>query len=547
MMSETDKYKLSLYLIKEELHKSNDCYIYLTQSSLDNKLYIKRIYKNSKIIELFNSIKNKKVRNTPEIFEVFYDGKDTIVIEEYILGHRADSITLTKKSLYKIINQILLSVEDLHSINIIHRDIKPSNIIVTKDYKAYLIDFGIARFYSDTLDMDTTQSGTKGFASPEQYGFQQTDFRSDIYSIGKTIDAFVKSNNINCRLKKVISKSISFDPKDRYSSVLALKKAINTERFSVEIYVLSVVVLILILICFCKLINTKTINNEKNLKLAETMVNVINSEAESETTTYSKIIVGAVEITTAVEATTVTNTVKSPVTKAKQLAPAKSHTQPDVNNKSSSEKTEVSEVKNTNILKYKENNFYFNGLIVPDNTDFMEVIGNESSKACTIFINNTYVTAECIKNGSELTVNLSDDAGHRATLSMNFTAEELKNSDFPNDHSFNAYVFFFDYNNDGNTDIFVNFTDAAQPLNDGGKPIFIDYGSGSVPYVVWNRNKLKLAEHKAENGFYIYEETMSTCAQHKFTVGGNFTSGIFCDEYLTYYKPHNGIITEENQ
>lgn len=545
MLSETDKYKLSLYLIKEELHISKDCHIYLTQSSFDNKLYIKRIYKNSKMLELFNSIKNKKVRNTPEIFEAFYDGKDTIVIEEYILGHRADTITLTKQSLYKIINQILLSVEDLHSINIIHRDIKPSNIIVTKEYKAYLIDFGIARFYSDTQDTDTTQSGTKGFASPEQYGFRQTDFRSDIYSIGKTIDAFVKSNNIKCRLKKVISKSISFDPKDRYSSVSALKKAINTERFSVEIYVLSVVVLILVLICFCKQINTKTINNEKNLSLAETTVNVINPE--SETTTANKIIVESTETTTAVETTTVTNTVESPVPTAKQPTIAKSYTQTDVNNKSSTKETEVSEVKNTNILKYKDDCFYFNGLNVPDNTDFMEVLGNESSKTCTIFINNTYVTVECVKNGSKLTVNLSDDVGHSCTLSMNFTEEELKSSDFPDDHSFNAYVFFFDYNNDGNTDIFVNFTDAAQPLNDSGKPIFIDYGSGSVPYVVWNRNKLKLAEHNAENGFYIYGETMSTYAQHKFTVGGNFTASIFCDEYLTYYKPHNGIITEENQ
>ncbi len=80
MLSETDKYKLSLYEVKEKLHISKDCIIYLTQSSISNKLYIKRVYENSNMLQLFNTIKDKKVRNTPEIIETFYDGKDTIVI-----------------------------------------------------------------------------------------------------------------------------------------------------------------------------------------------------------------------------------------------------------------------------------------------------------------------------------------------------------------------------------------------------------------------------------------------------------------------------------
>lgn len=62
MLTETDKYKLSLYVEKEKIHISNNCNIYLTQSSLDNKLYIKRVYENSNMLELFNTIKNKGVR-----------------------------------------------------------------------------------------------------------------------------------------------------------------------------------------------------------------------------------------------------------------------------------------------------------------------------------------------------------------------------------------------------------------------------------------------------------------------------------------------------
>lgn len=535
MLSETDKYKLSTYVIKEKLHSSKNCIIYLTQSSISNKLYIKRVYENSYMLDIFNTIKNKRVRNTPEIFEVFYDGKDTIIIEEYILAYTAEEITLSKTNLYKIINQILLSVEDLHSINIIHRDIKPSNILVTKDYKAYLIDFGIARFHSETLDTDTTKSGTKGFASPEQYGFQQTDFRSDIYSIGKTIESLVKSNNINYGLKKVISKSISFDPKDRYSSVNELKRAVNINRFRIILYVLPVIILFLILICF----RSSKISeiNENNINTDTTNFNAVITETTSET--YTEIITYEELTEQTSEYTTSVPIVKPQTTSNTQLQTPKT-------NNSVSEKPKVSQHENMNILKFQSDKFYFNGLIVPDGTDVMESLGNESSKTCSIGINNTYVAVQCIKNNSTLTVNLSDNIGHKDSFTMNISEEQLKNSPYPDEHSFNAYIYFLDYNNDGKTEIFVNFTDMFQPLNDSGELITIDYGYGPKPYVLKNRNMLKLIEHDSTNGFYVYKEIMTTYSDNLFTVGGNYTNGIHCNENSTIFKPHNGVITEES-
>ena len=67
---------------------------------------------------------------------------------------------------------------------VIHRDIKPKNIIVRDDGSLALIDFGISRVYKKEATSDTVISGTEGFAPPEQYGFMQTDIRSDIYSFG---------------------------------------------------------------------------------------------------------------------------------------------------------------------------------------------------------------------------------------------------------------------------------------------------------------------------------------------------------------------------
>lgn len=70
---------------------------------------------------------------------------------------------------------------------IIFRDLKPSNIMRTIDGHIYLIDFGIARFFKPGQARDTTNQGTSGYASPEQYGTAQTSPRSDIYSLGATL------------------------------------------------------------------------------------------------------------------------------------------------------------------------------------------------------------------------------------------------------------------------------------------------------------------------------------------------------------------------
>lgn len=545
MLTETDKYKLSIYNIKEKLHSSRNCDIYIVQSSVNNKLYIKRVYKNSNMIELFTKIKNKKVRNTPEIYEIFYDGKNTVIIEKYILGYTADSINFTKTLLFKTIYSILSSVEDLHSINIIHRDIKPSNIIITEDHKAYLIDFGIARFYSDTVDSDTTKSGTKGFASPEQYGFRQTDFRSDIYSIGKTIEAILKSNNINCNLKRIISKATSFDPKDRYASVAELRKSIITNRFAPLLAAFFILIWGLIAVIYFSL------SYKQNLPVNETepssypdvfsTTSTSITDITSEVTTQTSMSESTSTDSTGNSSTEIT-TARSTVSDKKQTVnlnnQAEQTTQQTVVN--SSEIPSETTDNNVNILKYGTDGLYFTGLNAPDGTPVMEMLGNETHKTCSININNTYVTVECIKNGSDLTVNFSDEKGHKDSLSISYTPEELERSDFPDDHSFNAYVSFIDFDADGNTDIFVNFTDYAQLFNDDGTPNSI---YGSEPYVLHNWNKLMLIEHTAENGFYIYKEVMKTYAGWTFTVGGNYRS-INCNENLTYFKPENGVLVE---
>ncbi|MCL2387836.1 MAG: protein kinase, partial [Defluviitaleaceae bacterium] len=122
----------------------------------------------------------------------------------------------------------------LHESNppIIHRDIKPSNIIISNDGILKLIDFDIAREYKMDSDADTAHIGTKKYASPEQYGFSQTDCRSDIFSAGmmmaELLTGEVSEENLNAHgeLGKIISKCIEVDPKQRFQNVKEVRKAL---------------------------------------------------------------------------------------------------------------------------------------------------------------------------------------------------------------------------------------------------------------------------------------------------------------------------------
>ena len=68
---------------------------------------------------------------------------------------------------------------------VVFRDLKPSNVILSPEGRLMLVDFGIARYFKEGQINDTTDFGSPGYASPEQFeGNGQTDGRSDLYSLG---------------------------------------------------------------------------------------------------------------------------------------------------------------------------------------------------------------------------------------------------------------------------------------------------------------------------------------------------------------------------
>lgn len=166
--------------------------------------------------------------SSPYVVKFIEFGEDddgAYVIEEYVDGVTAAERSFTKKQAVKILIELCDALDALHFAKIVHRDVKPSNIIVTKDGHIKLIDFDASRIEKVVQDRDTQIIGTEGFAPPEQFGFSQTDSRSDIYSFGITMNLLLGENS--GPFNKIIKKCKALDPNDRYDSISKVKTAIR--------------------------------------------------------------------------------------------------------------------------------------------------------------------------------------------------------------------------------------------------------------------------------------------------------------------------------
>ena len=162
----------------------------------------------------------------PKIYYCAEENGATWVIEEYINGvnlqEELEQRSLGEREVLAIALQLCKVLQVLHAHNILHRDIKPANIIL-QNGTAWLIDFGAAKTVSTSHGQDTRILGTPGYAPPEQYGFSTTDARSDIYALGKTMEALLGAG-YNGRLKQVIAKCTAFDPQKRVVSAAELQR-----------------------------------------------------------------------------------------------------------------------------------------------------------------------------------------------------------------------------------------------------------------------------------------------------------------------------------
>lgn len=227
-------------------------------------------------IELFGlQRQGMRFRQLPRIVDCRESGGSLEVLLEYVKGRTlaqvvADTSPADRDMLAReLIPAICDAVSELHGAlesPLVHRDLTPNNVVcpdvhlcsaagsrpaarscsaagsrpAARQCCPVLIDFGIARVWREGEEADTTHFGTRSYAPPEQYGFGQTDVRSDVYALGMLAffclagreatpadrECGFACAEVSPAWRSVITKTTSLDPDDRYQSAAEMRDAL---------------------------------------------------------------------------------------------------------------------------------------------------------------------------------------------------------------------------------------------------------------------------------------------------------------------------------
>lgn len=194
-------------------------------------------------MEIMKKMADRKLSGIPKAYRIFEENGEVYLVREYIEGMSLAQMVLQKggiseAEIYRISRKICQTAEQFQNPDepMIHRDIKPENIVVTPGDEVVFIDFGTMRSYKKDGSRDTFVVGTRGTAAPEQYGYTQTDQRTDVYAIGQTMLYMVSESYemnqlsecaVSRRMKKIIEKACSFEPDKRYGDAAQLRRAVE--------------------------------------------------------------------------------------------------------------------------------------------------------------------------------------------------------------------------------------------------------------------------------------------------------------------------------
>src|SRR5256886_3684567 len=198
----------------------------------------------------------------PNIIAILDFGEDhgmPFLAMEYVEGSSLDSFLKASGPLdasrgVAIITQVLSALGFAHQNGIIHRDVKPSNIMILNSGEVKVADFGIARIDASEFTIVGDLLGTPAYMAPEQFSGSPVDTRTDLFAAGvilfemltgvkpfrgksiTEIMSFMEKRGpediralnpaVPEALKYVISKSVAFDPAQRYADAAAFSKAI---------------------------------------------------------------------------------------------------------------------------------------------------------------------------------------------------------------------------------------------------------------------------------------------------------------------------------
>lgn len=212
----------------------------VTLVSLENgrEFAVLKEYQNKDLFPLYERLKSVQSDYFPRIYQLKEEETSVVLLEEYLPGETLQAQLegekkLTEEELTGYIRAISEALQALHNATppIVYRDLKPENIIITSHNKLKIVDFDAVREYKEEQSRDTIILGTKEYASPEQYGFMQTDIRTDVYSLGIVFAELLEradvSTSYRTDAKEIIKKATMFAPDDRYPNMEAFLKDLD--------------------------------------------------------------------------------------------------------------------------------------------------------------------------------------------------------------------------------------------------------------------------------------------------------------------------------
>ena len=237
------------WTVYECLKESEDSSTFLVKETATGILCVLKWGRNRQTeflrneMEIMKKMADRKLSGIPKAYRIFEENREVYLVREYIEGTPLAQMVLQKgeipeTEICRISRKICQTAEQFQNPDepMIHRDIKPENIVVTPGGEVVFIDFGTMRSYKKDGSRDTFVVGTRGTAAPEQYGYTQTDQRTDVYAIGQTMLYMVSESYemnqlsecaVSRRMKKIIEKACSFEPDKRYGDAAQLRRAVE--------------------------------------------------------------------------------------------------------------------------------------------------------------------------------------------------------------------------------------------------------------------------------------------------------------------------------
>jgi len=197
-------------------------------------------------------------RNVIRIFDLGEEDGTKFITMDYVDGQDLKGFIKAKGKLQleetvQIVKQVSLALDAAHSEGVVHRDLKPQNIMVDRQGRVYVMDFGIARSLEPGGMTQTGMlMGTPEYMSPEQVRGEHVDSRSDVFALGLVLyelltgvmpfraetpqasmfkrtreparSAIEVDPNVPPFLSEVVRKCLEIEPERRYQSTRAIER-----------------------------------------------------------------------------------------------------------------------------------------------------------------------------------------------------------------------------------------------------------------------------------------------------------------------------------